>query len=254
MNGVLRRERIIAMLRENNSKAVSELADAFQVSMMTIRRDLELLEKSGVIKKLHGSAVMAAEENAWQQNFYERSLEMKSQKVSIAAEAVKQITPGCVAFFDAGTTALEMADLIPDHIEFTAITLGLMTAVRLCGKPNINVINIGGDLHKPSFSTAGFVACENIRRFKADVCFITTSAFTYPDGSYDSTSGLIETKRTVVESSKRVVMLVNSLKFERTSLSLSIPLKSIDVIITDAITDELRAKLEDDGVEVIISQ
>lgn len=227
-----RQEKLLHMLEKESSMKVSELSERLNSSMMTIRRDLDFLEENGIVKRYHGGVVLT-KQDIYQPSFFERIEERNEEKNAIAAEAVKLIKPGSIVFFDAGTTPLAVVEQLPDDIEFTAITTGLLTAVGLCNKPGINVVNIGGNIHHSSYSSISYNAVDMIRQFRADMAFISTKSITIPEGTCEAQLPLIEIKKTIVEVSDQVILLATSNKFESKSMCRAIAMEDIDLIITD---------------------
>ena len=247
-----RHKNLIELLESEEVMAVADLSEKLSISAMTIRRDLEFLEKKGTIKKLHGGAVLLKNNN-YQPSFQQRINEYYEYKVKIGKEAAKLIQKGSAVFFDAGTTTLAIVDNIPENLEFTAITTGLMTAVALCNKPNINVVNIGGNIHHTSYSSINHVSIEMIKKFNADMAFITTKAFCFPEGTYEAFLPLIEIKRAIVSVSEKIILLADHSKFDTKSLSFSIPLNDIDMFITDSLTPKsVVDKIREIGKEIHI--
>lgn len=248
-----RQKNLMDLLVTNEVMSVSDLSEKLNTSMMTIRRDLDYLEQKGIIRKVHGGAVLVKSESA-QPTFHERIDEFADLKQSIGREVAKLIKEGSIVFFDAGTTPLAVVDYIPDDLEFTAITTGLITAVALCNKPKVNVINIGGNIHGSSYSSTNHLAVEMIKNFNADMAFISTKAFSLQQGSFESLLPLIEVKKSMVSVSRKVVLLADRSKFETKSLCLSIPIENIDLIITDSSTPaNLIDGIKEIGKEVIIA-
>jgi len=139
--------------------------------------------------------------------------ENKNRKRSRQADQTKQHS-----FFDAGTTPLAIIEHIPDNLEFTAITTGLMTAIALCNKPYIHVINIGGNINCSSYSSTNHISVETIKKFNADMAFISTKAVILPQGTFESYLPLIEIKQALVSVSNYIVLLADHSKFETKSL------------------------------------
>jgi len=243
-----RQDKIIAVLEETAVTSISELSKRLVVSIMTIRRDLDELEQRGVLKKIHGGAVLLQkgdEPNMAQPTFQHRMDEFSEYKGKIGREAVKYIKKGDVVFFDAGTTPLAMVPHIPEDLEFTAITTGLITAVTMCNFKNINVIMIGGNTHHSSYSSINHIAIETINKLNANTAFISTKALVSPIGTFEAVLPLLEVKRAIVQASEKVILLVDHSKLGAKSLSASIAIKDIDLVITDDLApsdmiDELR--------------
>ncbi|HHW47338.1 MAG TPA: DeoR/GlpR transcriptional regulator [Clostridiaceae bacterium] len=252
MHKAERQKNLIELLSENNIMTVSELAKLLNSSMMTIRRDLDYLEQKGIVKKMHGGALLIKREQE-QPSFYERIEEYSEEKNRIGKAASEMINKGSIVFFDAGTTPLAVVRHIPDETEFTAITTGLMTAIALCNKPKANVISIGGNIHSSSYSATNYHAIELIKKFNADIAFISTKAFSIPEGAFEAQIPLIEVKRAIVSVSKKVILLADHTKFESRSLCLSIPFEDIDTIITDdKVSPAIVKQLKERGKEVIL--
>ena len=248
-----RQQKLLELMQSNEIMTISDLSKKLNISRMTICRDIDDLEQTGAMKKIHGGAVLLKRDNS-QPTFQERVVEFCEEKMKIGKEAVKLIKPGSFVFFDAGTTPLAMIEHIPDNLEFTAITTGLMTAVALCGKPNISVIIIGGNVHHTSYSSVNYLSVEMIKKFNADMAFISTKAFSLPEGTSEAQMPLIEIERSIVSVSKKVVLVADHSKFETKSLCLSIPIHSIHTVITDKLTSAaILEELVKMGKEVIVA-
>jgi DeoR/GlpR family transcriptional regulator of sugar metabolism len=227
-----RQKKLLELLLSKEIMTVAQLSGLLDASMMTIRRDIGDLDKKGKVKKIHGGAYISKNDME-QPSFRDRIKESDAEKSRIGKAAAALIRPGDIVFFDAGTTPLYIVGHLPDDLEFTAITTGLMTALALCDKSGANVINIGGDIHKSSYSSTDQLSVDLIKRFNADKAFISTKAFSYPEGTFESLLPLIEIKKAIVSASKEVILLADNSKFKTKSLCLAIPLGSIDTIITD---------------------
>lgn len=234
-----RQEELIKMLEREEIMRISDLSLQLGSSMMTIRRDLDHLEIQGLVKRIHGGVILAQKINndSLQPSFHQRVEEYKYEKQRIGKEAVERIKPGDIVFFDAGTTTLSMVDYIPDNLEFTAITTGLLTAVALIKKNNVNIVAIGGNIHKSSYSAVNHMAVDMINKFHANIAFISTKAFSMPWGTFEAQINLIEVKKAMVKSSEQVILLADHSKFNSKSLSQSVSLADIDEIITDTETE-----------------
>ena len=244
---------MIDLLSINNIMSVTELSERLNASKMTIRRDLEQLEEKGFIKRVHGGALYIRN-NDLQPSFYERINEASDEKKKIGKAAAELIENDDIVFFDAGTTSLSVAYHIPDNIEFTAITTGLMTAIALCDKPKVNIINIGGSIHTSSMSSINHMAIENICKFNADKAFISTKAVALPEGTYEAQMALIEIKKAIVQQSEKIILLADHSKFKTKSLSKAIPLNDIDIIITDSkIPEILVDEIKENDIGIIIA-
>ena len=244
---------LVRLLHENEIMSVSDLSEHLKSSKMTIRRDLEHLEQKGIVRKVHGGAVFLKQGDEAQPSFEARFDEFAVEKSRIGRCAASMIQSDSVICIDSGTSTLAIVDHIPAELCFTAITPSLMTAISLCKKPNVSIIHSGGSIHHSSYSSEGFMATEYVRRFHADIAFISTKAISVPEGTFEALLALIEVKRALASIAKRVVLLADHSKFMDRSLCKSFPLEKIDCVITDdganpALVDQLREL----GREVIV--
>jgi DeoR/GlpR family transcriptional regulator of sugar metabolism len=249
----VRQKKILEILELKKIVSVSELSKSLNASLMTIRRDLDYFEKQGVISKTHGGAIFIEKEKV-QPSFEERIIEFDEEKDKIGKAAVRLIKNGDIVFFDAGTTPLSIVKYINNDLEISAISIGLITSIALCDKPKINVISIGGNIHHSSYSSINYISVDLIKKFNADIAFISTKAISLPQGTFEVELPLIEVKRAIVSVSKKVVLVADHTKFESKSLSLSIPMDDIHTIITDDKTSpKIIQEIKKMGKEVIIT-
>lgn len=247
-----RQNLIMSYLEAHGTVSVSVLASNLGFSMMTIRRDLEEMEQLSLIKKVHGGAILLQNDSV-QPSFNMRIVENIDEKNRIAQAAVSLINTGSVVFFDAGTTSHTIAKYVPEHLSFTAITNCLMTGAELCNKPNVNVILLGGELHHSSYSAVNKIALEQVANYNADLALISTKAFSYPEGIFETLLPLIEIKKAFVKSAQKTVLVLDYSKFQSKSLCLSVPLSDIDEIITDdKAPADIIENLRNTGKKVIV--
>jgi DeoR/GlpR family transcriptional regulator of sugar metabolism len=247
-----RQNEILKLLEKNDTMLISVLAEILNCSMMTIRRDLEEMETNSLVKKVHGGVELYKNDDI-QPSFGQRVIQNPQEKRDIAKEAVKHIQRGSTVFFDAGTTPLYVAKALPAAFAFTAITNSIMTAAELCNKPNVTVIMIGGELHHSSYSAVNNIAIEEAGRFKTDLAIISTRCVSLPEGLYETTLPLIEIKKTLVKNANKVLLVADHSKFNETAMCLSVPLKEIDVVITDGGTPKDKMdQLKTLGLDVIV--
>lgn len=247
-----RQTNLIDLLTASEVMTIADLSEKLNSSMMTIRRDVEYLEQKGMVKKVHGGAILLKRDKS-QPSFQERIDEFGDEKLRIGKAAAGLIKKGSIVFFDAGTTSLAVVEHIPNDLEFTAITTGLMTAIALCDKPNVNVVNIGGNIHHTSYSSINHISIELIKRFNADMAFISTKAFYLPQGAFEAQLPLIEVKRAIISVSNKVILLADHSKFESKSLCLSVSIEEIHAVITDNATPEsILNSLRKLGKDVVV--
>ena len=249
----VRQTKLVRLLHDHDIMSVSDLSEQLQSSKMTIRRDLDQLEQKGIVRKIHGGAVVVKHGDDGQPSFETRFDKFAVEKSRIGMYAASMIENDSVICVDSGTSTLAIVDHIPAELCFTVITPSLMTAMSLCKKPNVSIIHSGGSIHHSAYASEGFMATNYISSFNADIAFISTKSISVPEGTFEAVLALIEVKRALASIAKRVVLLADHSKFMDRSLCMSFSLAQIDCIITDdgvdpQLVDELRAL----GCDVIV--
>jgi len=229
-----RRAKITELVNKQGSVTIEELLGLFNISRMTIWRDLKELELKGVLTRVHGGALKIdkLDENEEEFNLRRREHLIEKQKIAkFAAESF--VKDSDIIFLDGGSTVLE---IIP-HLKKTNLTIltNGLNALLYASKflPHLNVIGCGGILRKPSFTFVGHGAEEFFGRYKVDTAFISGTGVTVEDGIMDPHPLEIEVKKIMCKNAKNVVALIDSSKFGKRSLSTCISIEEIDYLITD---------------------
>jgi DeoR family glycerol-3-phosphate regulon repressor len=255
--GRVRKERIGQMIRSQGFMSSTALAELFQVSEMTIRRDLAELEMRGEIQRTHGGAV--TEETALSSGkeprepfFDERHSINHEAKVRIAKAALAQIKPAQAIALDVGTTTFELARLIGPEMGVRIFTNNLRIA-NARSERNGEIYLFGGRLREKEMSLCGSVAVEQARRLWFDIVFIGVSSVT-SEGIFDYSIEETELKRVFMERATRRIVLADSSKFDEMSLVQVSGLQQFDVLICEAPPPAaLAASLAAAGVEVVVA-
>ena len=171
----VRHERIAEHVLAHETVSAKELAAAFDVSVMTVHRDLDELERHGVLRKVRGGAT-AQPSSLFESNVRFRLRTSTVEKEALARFAVEMVEPGSAVLLDDSTTALALSRLLPAVGPLTVITNYLRVLNDLSGQPGIRLIALGGDYSASHDAFVG-VVCENaIESIRADVFFMSTSA------------------------------------------------------------------------------
>jgi DeoR/GlpR family transcriptional regulator of sugar metabolism len=229
-----RRAKIIELVNQQGSVSIEELLELFDVSRMTIWRDLKELEIKGEIIRAHGGALKIDERSEKEEEFDRRRKENLSEKRLIAKFAAKNyVKDSDIIFLDGGSTVLEMIPHLKQQ-NLTILSNGLYTLL-LGSKflPHLNVIGCGGILRKTSFTFVGHEAEEFFSRYKVESAFISGTGVTLEDGIMDPHPLEMEIKRIMCKNAKTVVALIDSSKFDKRSLSTCVKISEIDSLITD---------------------
>ena len=227
-----RRRAIVDFVNQNGRARVHELAKKFGSSEITIRRDLDLLHERGLIYRTHGGALPIRAASELDRDLVQRELQHPREKLKIAAAAARMVKEGQSIILDSGSTTTAIARALRGFRQLTVITNAINIAADLAGG-NVDVILTGGMLRKNSYSLAGPIAEESLRRLKADILFLGVDGFDTHSGV--STPNLLEAQlnRLMVNIAARVVAVCDSSKFGRSSLSSIVPISNIHGVITD---------------------
>jgi len=229
-----RREQIFELVNEQGSASIEELLGLFDVSRMTIWRDLKELEMKGQIIRAHGGALKVVEHNNNEELFDLRRKENLREKRIIAKFAAKNyVNNSDIIFLDGGSTVLEMIPHLKQN-DLTILSNGLNTLL-LASKflPHLNVIGCGGILRQTSFTFVGPEAEEFFGRYKVDTAFISGTGVTIEDGIMDPHPLEMEVKKIMCKNAKKVIALIDSSKFKKRSLSSCVKIEEIHSLITD---------------------
>ncbi|MGG3528085.1 DeoR family transcriptional regulator [Bacillus pseudomycoides] len=229
---VERRNKIIEILEQREHVEVSYLSDAFQVSLMTIRRDLEKLEKDGKVIRMYGGVKLKTK-RVYEYSMEERLNSNKREKLAIAHEAARLIEDGDVVAFDASTTALEVSKLIKDRKDVTVVTNNLSIAIELADVPEIVVIVLGGFLRGKSLSVMGASLKQYLETIYIDKAFISSKALSFHEGLTDTAIDEGEAKQAMLSKSNEVIVLADHTKLGKVAFYKVCDKQGITKIITD---------------------
>lgn len=227
-----RQSQIADRLAEFGAVRVTDLAAALGVSEMTVRRDLERMQSTGLLTKVHGGAVPIGR-SAEEPGFDTKLSRATAEKAAIARAALSLVRPGSSVALSAGTTTWSIARLLPGVTGITVLTNSLSAAVEIHHHGPTTPVVLSGGMRTPSDALVGPVADSTIRSLYVDVLFLGVHGMD-PDAGY-TTPNLAEgeTNRTLVANSRRVVVVADSSKWRTIGLSRIAPLEAADVVVTD---------------------
>jgi DeoR/GlpR family transcriptional regulator of sugar metabolism len=253
-----RRQQIIKDIDTLDDNIIPKLSRKYGVSEMTIRRDLKVLEETGLIRRTYGGAVrwpLAGAEPMLLAREKRQTLAVP-QKARIARYAAEQLVEnGDIILLEGGTTATAMVPYLGDKEDLTVVTNGLATAEELRRHMPLSatILSAGGILRPESSTYVGPVTERFFREFHASRLFLSATGLTLREGITDPQMLEIHVKRAMIASAQEVIMLVDSSKFGVRSLMKVLDFGEIRLLITDAgapaeLLDGLRAQ----GVEVVV--
>ncbi len=253
MLGNQRREKILALLQEDGSAKVLDLARLFKVTEVTIRQDLEKLENGGLIVREHGGAFMKDVPDQVK-GFTLTHQENLDKKELIAKKALEFIEPGDTIILDSGSTTTEIAKKLRGKKQLTVITNALNIALILGAEPGIEVIVTGGEFKPPTLSLTGQKAADFFKGLNVQKLFLATAGISLKAGlTYPSISDLV-VKRAMIEAANTTYLVADSTKIGKTALASLGALAMIDYIITDPDIEEKHQQVfRDHEIELIIA-
>ncbi len=239
------------MLRENGEVEISHLSRLFDVTEMTVRRDIEQLVRAGKAVRSHGGAMLAAGPIGIQTSQTVVNLE---SKLAIARKALAFIKQGTTVFFDSGSTGYLLAQCVPASAHITAISNGIAIVTELVTRSFVSVIMIGGELKAGSLACRGPAAEDALDRFRVDLAFLNVSAVGKHGELFTGSVAEAGFKRKILAAAQRCVVLADSSKIGKQSLCRFADARETQALITD---DGLGAQqlemLEQIGTSVIIA-
>jgi DeoR/GlpR family transcriptional regulator of sugar metabolism len=227
-------DRVIAA----GSCTAQELAATFGVSIMTIHRDLDVLEHRGIVRKFRGG-VTAQPSGVFESQLSYRMTSNDAEKSAIAEAALQYVEPGMSVMLDDSTTILHMipglAQYAPLHVTTTFLTaLNRLTALAV--ESDLTIIGLGGVYDGPHDSFVGMQCLEQIAGIRADVLFTSTSAVSAAH-AFHQEERIVALKRAMIDAATKRYLLVDHTKLGRVALHRVVPLDEFDLVITDSRAD-----------------
>ena len=249
---MLKKERqayILHQVNLHNRVLSSSLCTEINVSEDTIRRDLHELDEEGKVIKVHGGALSHSFNHVY---FPTKTVYSQNQKKIIAQKAISLISNGMFILTGGGTTIIEMARSLPPQLKATFISGSIPAILEYMHHPNIEVILIGDRISKSSKITVGSEAIAKIRQVKPDICFLGTNSIDTVHGITDNDWEVVQLKKAMIESSKKVVCLSIAEKINSAQPIRVCGLEEIDMLITELpANDPILKPYIDAGVEVL---
>jgi DeoR family fructose operon transcriptional repressor len=250
------RQHAIAGLVSNRGRvAVTAVAERFGVTTETVRRDLAVLERAGLLRRVHGGAVPAGALTVVEPALVERDGTQTEAKRRIAAAALALVPEsGGSLLLDGGSSTAVLAELLPADRHLVAATNSVPIATRLAGAPGITLHVLGGRVRGVTQAAVGDSTLAALAVLRVDVVFLGANGVSTGHGFSTPDEAEAAVKRAMVRAGQRVVVLADSSKLGREHLVRFAAVEDVDVLVTDDGADpDLVAELEQRGVEVLIA-
>ncbi|MEF9918583.1 MAG: DeoR/GlpR family DNA-binding transcription regulator [Eubacterium sp.] len=249
-----REEQIQLLLEQHGSVEVSQLCHLFNVTKMTIRRDLDKLEAEGKITRTHGGAVLNNTDILLEKPLYMRLNTNIEHKDRIAKKAASMISDGQKIFLSSGTTLFTLAKQLDNSRRLLVVTDGLNVALELSKRTNISIIIIGGELRSNTLATTGSFAENMIREFKFETAYIGVTSISADGYLYHGSLVEIGLYKALNSISHHIVVMADSSKLGKDDFVCVGRLKPGDTLITDDnALPEMIKLYKDRGINVVLS-
>ena len=246
-----RQREILNLLEAEGSIRVASLAKEFKVTEETIRRDLDLMEGEGKLKRSHGGAI-PIEPTSREMPYWQRETTNVEEKRLIGEEAASRVSEGDTIMLDASSTAWYMAQCLVD-MPLTVLTNAVQIALALSKHRHIRLIFTGGTMSRASLSFQGPLAESALNQFHVDKLFLSCRALDVDRGISDDNDVHAVLKRKMVEIAAHKTLMLDHSKFGNNALTLISKVDAFDALITDPQTDAaMLDQIREDGVEITI--
>lgn len=252
-NITVRHELILEKLQQDGRVSIESLSEEMQVSGVTIRKDLKLLEDKNLLFRTRGGASISNPYKI-EKPIHEKELIKVKEKQQIARTAVTLIGENDSIIIGSGTTVFELARCLHPSQRLTVITPALRVALELSNRPNVEVLQLGGMLRPNSSSVAGFFAEKILDEISSGILFLGVDGIDLDFGL--SITNLAETSldQNMINAAQITVVMADSSKFGQRGLGRICSLDQIQYIVTDAgVSAETIEKVEERGVKVLVA-
>jgi DeoR/GlpR family transcriptional regulator of sugar metabolism len=229
-----RRQRILALLREQPGLRVAEMAEQLAVSEGTVRNDLNALAEARQLTRVRGGAVPADEPSFRSPAFAARARVNEAAKQTVARWAAELVEDEDSILLDASTTVYHMARFLVDRRHLTVVTNGIEVGRRVAQNPSHSVILLGGSLRDDGTAVSGPLSERSLRDFHVKTAFVSCSGFSLEAGLTEVDIDEAHLKSRMIGAADQVVALVDSTKFGRVDLTPFAQLHDVSRLFTDS--------------------
>jgi DeoR/GlpR family transcriptional regulator of sugar metabolism len=229
---MLREERqnyILNQINLYNKVLTNDLCTALHVSLDTVRRDLNDLEKEGKLVKVHGGAIS----KFLQQPFQQPAVYAREKKKEIARKALELIYDGMTILAGGGTVMLELAKMIPEDLTGTFFTVSPLVALEVTQRSGIDVILLAGRVSRNSYICMGSGVIRQLSEIRADLCLLGTNGISIADGVTDMDWEVVQVKQQMIRSARKTAILSISEKIGSVQNLTVCNLNAIDYLLTE---------------------
>ena len=245
-----RQKEILDLARKEGKVTVDGLADLYDVTVQTIRRDLSDLAESGRLERVHGGAVVPS--GVVNILYEERRRLNDVGKKEIAVECARAIPDGASVFMNIGTTTEAVAHELLDHENLLVVTNNLNIANILAINHSCEIILAGGVLRRADGGIVGGLTVEMVKQFKFDYSVLGCSAIDADGDLLDFDGQEVVVSKIAIQRSRKIMIVADHLKFTRKAPLTICSLSDVDVLLTDdKLSPQLTANCESWGCRIV---
>ncbi|MDC7125993.1 MAG: DeoR/GlpR family DNA-binding transcription regulator [Spirochaetales bacterium] len=241
-----RERKILSILTDNTNTSVASIAEAIQVSKVTLRSDLSSLEEKGFIVRTHGGALPV-----FHNNIIESSRKNQDEKVRIAKAAAKYINDGDTIMIEAGTTTALIAKYLLGKRDLHVVTNSTLIIPYARINPQIHLTVVGGEFRPTTESLVGPITLRELEEFRVKKAFLGTDGFTLERGTSAHLSEGAEVNKRMAMQAEERFLVADSSKYGQSGFARSLNLEQYSRIITDSnMEDNVVSMLEEAGLKI----
>lgn len=245
---------ILARTQREGAVRVGDLSRELGVSDMTIRRDLDVLARTGLVDKVHGGATTPRASSAEEPGFAVKWLRLQREKEAISRAAVELVKPGTAVGVSAGTTTWTLAHELREVPGLTVVTNSVQVAEVLHEGSGDQTVVLTGGVRTPSDALVGPLAVSALRQLHLDLVFMGVHGLDAQRGLMTPNLLEADVDRAFVQSGRRLVVVADHSKWDVVGISTFATLDEVDVLVTDAgISEQARAVLADRVDELVVA-
>jgi len=249
-----RQQLILEMVQDNRQVTVSELSDRFDISEVTIRRDLRELAAQGVLRRAHGGAVVAIPAPP-EPPVVQRMVQAENCKECIGRAGAALVVDGESVFIGSGSTTAYVARYLLDRQGLTVVTNALTVATELAIAEGVTVVVMGGLMRASELSLVGHITEQSLREVRVDKVMIGIPAISLEAGLTNDFLPEVMTDRTIIEMAPELIVVADHTKFGKVASAYVAPVERVTTLVTDVGADPaFLSRLREMGVRVIVAE
>lgn len=247
-----RRDQIIKIVEERGRISTKELSELMEISVVTIRNDINELADRGLIVKTHGGAVSFSKVSNYEPSSAVKSLNKVKEKMRIAEKARDLIQPGDVIILDSGSTTFEIAKLLQNRSDITVVTNDIQIADFLSCNSSVEIVVSGGRKAKDVFTLSGPMTIKFFENLHCDKLFLGCDGIDWEIGITNRILDEAGVKKAMIDATEMVIAVADSSKLGKKFFAKVCPISKLNRLIIDEIDDIDKAEALSKGLDLIL--